>query len=534
MVMPSRRLAAVLATLALPLGLFACNSSTEAPVQHLALVSGDGQSGLIRAPLPQPLTVLLTDPSGKPVSGASVLFAAASGGSVGTPTAYTDVNGHAQTTWTLGASTGSQTASAQVTGAAGSPVTFAATATTIAMTAFVGDSQTGLVGWAVNVRPAVRIVDTNNAPVVGRSVTFGVTSGGGSATAATVTSNASGIAQVGSWVLGTAAGTNTLTAASAGLGGSPLTFTATGRTAAYPIQIMNYGPPLSAAVQAALDSAQAKWQRIVYRSVGTWPSFQYAAGTYCGEPSAPAINQSVAGLLILVKFDSIDGPGKILAEAGPCYVRPGTDFTIGGLMIFDTADAAGLIANGTLTSVVTHEMGHIIGFGTLWNYYNGCLVDTSTAATATTAATVNDTYFGCANARAEFDSVGGTSYTGGGSSPPAGLAVPVENCGTPPYVYPNCGLGTINSHWREGVMTNELMTGYINAGANPLSVVTVGSLADEGYGVNYAAADGYVHTFTARAAGGGAAPVFMGDDILHRPIYEVDRSGRVVRIRPAP
>ena len=523
MVMPSRHLAAALATLALPLGLFACSSSTEARVQHLSLVSGDGQSGLVGAPLPQPLTVLLTNPSGLPMAGATVTFATASGGSVGTPTATTDVNGHAQTTWTLGPSLGAQTATAQVAGAAGSPVSFTATGATVAMTGFVGDSQTGLVGWAVNVRPAVRIVDTSNTPVSGRSVTFAVAGGGGSVVTATVTSNALGIAQVGRWVLGTAAGVNTLTATAAGLGS--YTFTATGQTAAYPIQIMNIGPPLSAPVQAALDSAQAKWQRIIYRSVGTWPNLSEAAGQWCGgTPGSPAISQAVPGLLILVKFDSIDGPGKILGEAGPCYVRPGTDFTIGGLMFFDTADVATMVGNGTLNSVMLHEMGHVIGFGTLWGYNNNCLALPSDTAHA------YDTYFSCGNGQAAFDSIGGLTYTGASLSPPGGNKVPVENCGASSPS--GCGAGTINSHWREPVFGNELMTGYVNLGANPLSLVTAAQFADMGYGVNYAAADPYTHPFTARAAA-GAAPIPMGDDILHRPILEVDQQGRVVRIRPA-
>ncbi len=399
---------------------------------------------------------------------------------------------------------------------------------------FAGDLQTGLIGYAVNVRPAVQITSGNNTPVAGKTVTFAVTSGGGSVTVASVVTGANGIAQVGSWVLGASAGTNTLTATAAGLTGSPVTFTATGQAAAYPVQLINFGPALSAPVQAALDSAVAKWQRLIYQSVGTWPQsgFTFTAGTYCGESAAPAISQAVPGLVILVKFDSIDGPGKILGEAGPCYVRPGTDFTIGGLMIFDTADVAAMVTNGTLNSVMLHEMGHVIGFGTLWNFDNTCLLDTSIAATSSTAATVNDTYFGCTNARAEFDSIGGTTYTGGGSSLPRGNIVPVENCGTAPYTYPNCGAGTINSHWREVVLGNELMTGYVNSGANPLSVITLGTFADEGYGVNYAAADAYVHPFTAPPAG-GAGPTWMGDDILHRPIYELDRAGRVVRMRPS-
>ena len=67
------------------------------------------------------------------------------------------------------------------------------------------------------------------------SVTFAVASGGGSATGLTPTTNAGGIATVGSWTLGASPGANTLTATtSAGITGSPLTFSATGITIGTP------------------------------------------------------------------------------------------------------------------------------------------------------------------------------------------------------------------------------------------------------------------------------------------------------------
>jgi leishmanolysin len=62
------------------------------------------------------------------------------------------------------------------------------------------------------------------------------------------------------------------------------------------------------------------------------------------------------------------------------------------------------------------------------------------------------------------------------------LGVPVENTGGP---------GTRNSHWRETVFRNELMSGFIAGPGNPLSRVTVASLEDIGYLVDINAAEPY-------------------------------------------
>jgi hypothetical protein len=75
-----------------------------------------------------------------------------------------------------------------------------------------GDNQTASVNTAVAIVPRVRVLNANGNPVSGVSVTFAVGSGGGSVTGSTVTTNALGIAAVGSWTLGSAEGVNTLTA----------------------------------------------------------------------------------------------------------------------------------------------------------------------------------------------------------------------------------------------------------------------------------------------------------------------------------
>ena len=177
-------------------------------------------------------------------------------------------------------------------------------------------------------------------------------------------------------------------------------------------------------------------------------------------------------------------------------------------MHFDTADVANLENSGQFKSVILHEMGHVLGFGTIWDAGDLNLVAGPTSSGGT------DPHFIGSQALATFDQLGGTSYTGGSK-------VPVENTG---------GAGSLDSHWRESVFGNELMTSLLNGGVtNPLSVLTIASMGDEAYTVNYAAAEPYSHLFSLRAAPAGP-PILLEDDIIHLPIYTVDRAGRITGV----
>ena len=590
----------------------------------LVRVSGDSQIGTVGQALAQPLVAQVNDANGHPIAGLAVTFATGTG-AMGSPSALTAANGQAQSTWTLGATTGAQTATVSRAGASsltyratagagaaasaaaqagdnqtaisghavttspavvvrdaygnlkpGAVVTFAVTAgggivsnpidttdatgvaavgrwtlgdvgtnslaatvagTTISYTftavaqaatgaafaaAFAGASQLGLVGYPVNVRPAVRVTDASDQPVAGAGVTFAVATGGGSLTGATVVTDANGVAQVGSWTLGATAGAATLTAtvSGAGISGNPVTFSATGVSASFDITLQVSGPPLSAAAQTAFDAAVAKWQRIIYLDLPAVTNFSAAAGT-CGSWSPAVGPVTVDDIVILVRVDSIDGPGKTLGQAGPCFIRSSSRLTILGMMMFDSADVASLASSGRLAATVTHEMGHVLGFGTLWMQAAfDCLQDPSSVGTPV------DTYFGCAHGQAMFDSIGGTSYTGG-------MKVPVENCG--PASPAGCGAGTINSHWREPVLTAELMTGYLENGVpTPLSRLSAAAMEDLGYAVNYAGSDPFLPTFSLQLPGAQAAGFLLGEDVYRGPLYVVDRTGRVVSIIRAP
>jgi adhesin/invasin len=104
----------------------------------------------------------------------------------------------------------------------------AANGATLALTS--GDNQAGVAGSTLGAPFVVTAKDTVGNPVTGLAVTFAVTSGGGTLSATAVPTDAQGQAQT-TLTLGKSAGVNLVTA-SATANGSPITFTATGKTGA--------------------------------------------------------------------------------------------------------------------------------------------------------------------------------------------------------------------------------------------------------------------------------------------------------------
>ena len=244
--------------------------------------------------------------------------------------------------------------------------------------------------------------------------------------------------------------------------------------------------PLDPAVQAAFDAAAARWESIVVRGIPDIANANLAAST-CLAGSAP-IN-SIDDLIIDVEVAPNDGPGGILGSAGPCIIGSGDQLARVGEMSFDSADVANLLAAGQFDEVVLHEMGHILGIGTLWDQFPGL----------TSGFTGTTPRFLGAKAVAEWNTLGRTG------------TVPVEADG---------GAGTAYAHWDETTFDNELMTGYLNSGANPLSRMTIASLGDLGYHVDVSQADPYTLPGAGLRAGADGVTT-TGRELLTRPIGSV-------------
>ena len=189
--------------------------------------TGDSQTAGVTAALPNPLRVLVTL-TGAPQAGDTVVWGTTGAGSSVNPIkAVTDASGIATTTWTLGQVSGSQTATATLTGATGSPVTFTATASPGAATQLQissGNNQTALVNAAFAQSLAALVADQFGNGVAGDTVAWAVATGSATIAPPKSVSDANGIARA-SLTAGGSVGAVTVTATHAGLTGSPLTFT---------------------------------------------------------------------------------------------------------------------------------------------------------------------------------------------------------------------------------------------------------------------------------------------------------------------
>jgi hypothetical protein len=203
--------------------------------------------------------------------------------------------------------------------------------------------------------------------------------------------------------------------------------------------------------RAAFRAAADRWTRVIVGDL----------------PSVTVDHEVIDDVVVLAGGAEIDGSGQVLGQAGPTRLRPKSAGTAAllpakGEMTFDVRGLASLERASMLVDVITHEMGHVLGIGTLWAR-KGLLAG---------AGTGDPTFVG-----------GGAMAAYGALRGQGPLPVPVESAGH---------TGTRDSHWRETIFRSELMSGFVTGRANPISRVTVASLRDLGYVVDLDAADAFV------------------------------------------
>lgn len=202
-------------------------SPTGPRIVSLAYVAGNEQAAPVGATIADPLVVRAVDQNGVIVPGIPLVWEVVSGGgSFVAASTSTDATGIGQAVFRLGNSLGAQQVS--VTVGQQPPFIFTLTATSAPASQLrvsSGNNQVGPAGSPLAAPIVVIATDAVDNPKAGVPVTFTVASGGGSVSAATVVTNASGLASV-QWTLGTASGAQTVVATAPGL--TAVTFTASG------------------------------------------------------------------------------------------------------------------------------------------------------------------------------------------------------------------------------------------------------------------------------------------------------------------
>ena len=236
------------------------------------------------------------------------------------------------------------------------------------------------------------------------------------------------------------------------------------------------GDGLTTRQAEALRAAAARWSQVILQGLVDTPVDTQVLEDACGLTAA-ADRVEIDDLVIVATTQDIDGPGQVLGQAGPCLARSIDGAPLVGIMRFDTADLEALEEAGSLGAVLLHEMGHVLGIGTLWS--DASLIANPSLPNSPDA----DTRFIGPHAAEVSDALIGSGST-----------VPVEN---------GARRGSSDGHWRESVFGNELMTPFLNSltGEAPLSELTVASLEDLGFYVtDRSAADPFIVSAANNAA----------------------------------
>ena len=237
--------------------------------------------------------------------------------------------------------------------------------------------------------------------------------------------------------------------------------------------------PSLTALRTSYTSGAAGAYNVTINFTGSWTSalqdvFVAAANrisaVIVGDlPNVKVGTVLVDDIVISASLRAIDGAGGILGQAGPTALRAGTKLPATAMMQFDSADAASYQRQGLFDEIVTHEMLHAVGVGSIW---------------AAKSMLSGNGFIG-KNAVAEYNKLvdGYTASHGGSTRLASGTqlskgAVPIETQG---------GAGTARVHWSETVFDSEMMTGWLDTApragmvADPLSAITTASLKDLGY-----------------------------------------------------
>jgi hypothetical protein len=223
---------------------------------------------------------------------------------------------------------------------------------------------------------------------------------------------------------------------------------------------VRYVGPITEPQKAVVAAALGRWTRALSKNLGEFRFDRPADDCFRGQPQ---LNESHHNPLVFVSVGEIDGPERSLAGTQVCGISSRDTLPVLTHIRLDIADLEAMESRGILLGVVTHELGHALGFN-----------PSTYGPKKLTGGGADDPFFSGPSARTEF-AKHGAWYTG--------MTVPLEN---------QSNAGPNDPHWRFLIFGDEVMSSGIATGfTSPLSVITLGLFQDLGYVVDFEAADPY-------------------------------------------
>jgi hypothetical protein len=305
------------------------------PAASIVVVSGDKQSGTVGAALTNPAVVQVNASDGVGVGGVQVTFAAPVGGSVGTTTATTDLNGRASTTMTLATGAGAQSFLAT---AAGFNVSVPETAVAGPASAATSTISSNVVQInADNATPATITVQTKDrfGNVIGNggaTVTLTTTLGhwGTTGTATTVTATDAANGKYTAQLFSSLSGTATITGTVAGT--AIATPSATVNMIATVLDHFDVTSPSGTALGPSVQAGSTVPVRITARDA----SGSTVSG-YTGSPTVRVTNSAFLSDTMVTAPAAVGG----VTNVNLVFRRPGSNVTV---------DVTGTLGQNTRTS----------------------------------------------------------------------------------------------------------------------------------------------------------------------------------------
>ena len=222
--------------------------------------------------------------------------------------------------------------------------------------------------------------------------------------------------------------------------------------------------------QTFKEAAQ-RWEEII---LGDLPNVTFSksgsrADTIESIGLTVAITDEVDDIRIFVT--SIASQDSFWGIGGAGRIRWQNKLPIWGYLALNETKIDDVERSDSFFTLAVHEIGHCLGFGSLWNEDKFDLIRLPSEDNPG-----SDSHFIGSQAIQAFNRLGGLGYRG--------HKVPLENS-------LNVGSDSRDSHWRESVFGNEIMDPRSAGGHEPISGITIAALADMGYEVDLSKADEY-------------------------------------------